>query len=120
MRAITILIISLLLIPVSLAWDWSGTQSFDCEGCCVEDKTFQYSATITNTGADRFFLDSAQLRKGSGSTIATWGSNDGSGYYLGSGETKKITLTGNIPRPDVERPGRCAEVQAAMSHNHSS
>jgi len=100
MRVTTILIIFLLLVPTSLAWDWSVAQSFDCEGCCVEDKTFQYSATITNTGADRFFLDSAELRKSSGSAIATWGSNDGSGYYLDSSETKEITLTGNIPRPD--------------------
>jgi hypothetical protein len=89
----------ILLSQLIYAWDWSGTQSFNCEGCCVEDKTFQYSATITNTGSERFFLDSARLKKESGSTIADWGSVDGSGYYVSSGETETVTLTGNIPAP---------------------
>lgn len=51
LKLIVFLILILTNLIVVYAWSWTGTQNFDCDGCCVEDKTFQYTTTITNTGS---------------------------------------------------------------------
>jgi len=89
------LILMLTNLIVVYAWSWTGTQSFDCDGCCVEDKTFQYTATITNTGSSSFSVSKSELRNYYGSTIAS------SSTYanVNPSSTKSFTLTGNIPTP---------------------
>jgi len=94
-RLLLVTLFIILLSNVVLAWDWSGTQSFDCDGCCVEDKTFSYTTTITNTGDDSFSVSKVYLRKTSGSTIASINTQ----YTLNPGNSKSFTLTGNIPTP---------------------
>lgn len=80
---------------VVYSWSWSGTQSFDCDGCCVEDKTFQYTATIRNTGSSSFSVSKFELRNYGGSTIG----DSSASATLSSSSTRSFTLTGNIPAP---------------------
>lgn len=42
-------LVALIVLFASMvsAWEWQGTQQYDCEGCCVEGKTFQYHTTIS-------------------------------------------------------------------------
>jgi hypothetical protein len=93
---IVLLLTLLLNLYIVSAWDWSASQSFDCDGCCVEDKTFQYETTLTNTGSNTFYVDEVRLKKSSGSTIAS----KTTGYYISSGNSRSFTLTGNIPEPN--------------------
>lgn len=96
MKKIFLLILIIVLnSPIVYSWSWSGTQSFDCDGCCVEDKTFQYLATITNTGNSSFSLIKSELRDYYGSTIvvSSFSAN------LNPGSTRSFTLTGNFPEP---------------------
>ena len=91
-----ILLVVLILFSVSVsAWEWSATRSFDCDGCCVEDKTFQYSVTITNTGSERFYVDQVKLEKDNYFDLATLDT----GYNIYPGNSRSFTLTGNNPSP---------------------
>jgi len=96
MKKCLILIIFLILnLQIVYSGSWTVTQSFDCDGCCVEDKTFQYTATITNTGSSSFSVSKFELRNYYGSTIGS----SSSSIIVNPNSARSFTLTGNIPVP---------------------
>lgn len=86
-------------LSISFVQALTASWSFDCDGCCVEDKSFTSSFTITNNEYSyAIFIDSVKYEK-DGSKFAQWGTIDSSGYYIEPGSSKTVTVSGNWPSP---------------------
>lgn len=89
-----------LIIPISLAYSWSASGSFDCDGCCVEYKQFTYKSTITNTGEDNLFINAGKLIDYSGNKFSTKGDVDSYGWSVAPGEDITFSYSGRLPNSD--------------------